>query len=75
MNDYNDYDEEKQIHAGMVVLCVFTTNGESHTFHYVDSSTISYFVQDGVSMLRFNETYSRAVVVPNVAYWTEQDVA
>jgi hypothetical protein len=75
MNDYMDDDAERQIHAGMIVLCVFTKDGQSQVFSYVDSSTISYFIQEDVPYLRFRETYSRSVVIPQVAYWTEQDVA
>lgn len=71
MRNYWDEDAESQMHAGMVVLAVFTKEGRSQTFHYVDESSISF--DDGT--LTFRETLYRTVHFPNVDYWTTQDVA
>lgn len=51
-------------------LAIFVDGGDnSHVFDGVDEETIS-FVEDG-RMLRFKQGI-RWIVVPNVAWWTEQ---
>lgn len=52
-------------------IAIFLTDGESVTFDGVDFDSLSYFKQDGVAYLRFKTSGRRAVVVPNVQYWTE----
>lgn len=70
-NYWDEDDTERQMHAGMVVLAVFTKDGRGQTFSYVDEGSIQF--KDG--MLTFNETHYRKVHFPNVDYWTTQDVA
>ena len=56
-----------------VEIAVFTKSGEAHVFTDVDPHTISFSCRTGVNYLRFKVSEKRTVVVPNVAYWTEQD--